>query len=955
MKKLFFFAGLISVFGVTPALAETSGRQLEEVVVTAERQEASISDTSISISAFTSEQIEAFGLRDQADLQNLVPATVILPYDAAIRGVGRNFRSLGGDPGISTYINGVYSEDLYTATIQSFWDIDRVEILRGPQGTLYGRNAIGGAMNFIHKKPTQEFDAKIKTVVGNHDMVDFYGALSGPLIEDKLAARFTWMNRERDGYIKDLGGGPDLDSRGEENYALSFEWTPTSDITVNLRTNNITVHRVFGGGDGGGLIVFRGENFDGSRNYDRLVNGYRAIDRSVTDPRAPNYYDPNMEVFNFTNPRTGAVSEGQYRRAGIDVGNVTNGQSNAFNRVQQAFGETLDPMECVFLDKKGIKGDDLCAITNGHNLEDFEQTGNQFEVSWDVNDNLSLRYIFGTSRYTYERITDDDSSRSEIRDNSFYVNHEMQHDSHEFQAFYDIGDNLSFTSGAFWYIAKIDQRGDFYNTNQNGRTIFAVDASNDPFHFGSVFPSPTVGLFSARNCRDAIRSTGSCTQWDGTVLTEELPEGTSYVEVGPWSGDDGNGWSPNIKHGDPTSETYLEYGTRSKRQAWAAYTQGVWDINDDFTLTFGVRWAEDDFRGQENLVIPTIIDVFTGLTQSIFSSAGLGIGDSTTDGWANFNMLRGALDPVTFEPTGVVDPWVDGFPTYVSVHRSMDRVDRKVTGRLNLDWTPNDRDLWYFSVTSGYRSGGFNLVFFSTTFEYDPEELVAYEIGYKGQFFNDTLQVFASAYYYDYSNIHTFGSEVSAVTGGTTTSVLEAPGAEILGAEAEILWLATDTITIGGNVSYTPSEYTKSLLIQDAADFRFPDDLIPNQDTNLDIKGNQVLQVPEYKGSAFVTWDYPMGERGDFALTLSASWISEVYFSQFETDFDKAPAYERYDLRGTWMSPNKNWIVTGFVHNLADEIGIRQIEPHGTTDGYRRTGQVTEPRLYGLEVTWNLN
>ena len=138
MKKLSFLTALLAVFGIAPVLAESSGRQLEEVVVTAERQEASISDTSISISAFTSEQIEAFGLRDQADLQNLVPATVILPYDAAIRGVGRNFRSLGGDPGISTYINGVYSEDLYTATIQSFWDIHRVEILRGPQGTLYG-------------------------------------------------------------------------------------------------------------------------------------------------------------------------------------------------------------------------------------------------------------------------------------------------------------------------------------------------------------------------------------------------------------------------------------------------------------------------------------------------------------------------------------------------------------------------------------------------------------------------------------------------------------------------------------------------------------------------------------------------------------------------------------------------------------------------------------------------
>ena len=944
MKKLSFLAALFVVFGIAPAMAENKGRQLEEVVVTAERQEASISDTSISISAFTSEQIEAFGLRDQADLQNLVPATVILPYDAAIRGVGRNFRSLGGDPGISTYINGVYSEDLYTATIQSFWDIDRVEILRGPQGTLYGRNAIGGAMNFIHKRPTQELDAVIKTVVGNHDMVDINGAISGALIEDTLAARFTWMNRERDGYIEDLGGGPDLDSRGEENYSLSWEWTPRDDLSVYLRTNNISVHRVMGGGDGGGLIVFRGENHDGSRNFDRLVNGYRAVDASVTDPLAPNYLDPNMELFNFTNPTTGEVVPGQYRRAGIDVGNVTNGQSNAFNVLNNAFGETLDPMTCVFLDRDGIKGDDLCAMTNGHNLEDFEQTGNQVEIAWDVNDNLSLKYIFGTSRYSYERITDDDSSRSEVRDLSFYVNHEMQHDSHEIQAFYDIGDNMSVTSGVFWYIAKIDQRGDFYNTNQNGASLYAYDAANDPFNSAAIGFGPQPGLFSARDIRDADRAAGN----------PDLPEGTTYVAVGQWNGDP-TATGSRIKHGPETAETYLEYGTRSKRRAWAAYTQAVYDINDDFTLTAGIRWAEDDFRGQENLVLPTIVDALTQATQGIFSSAGLGTGTSTTDGWANFNIIRGALDPVTLQPTGVVDPWVDGFASYVSVHRNMDRVDRKVTARLNLDWTPNDRDLWYFSVTSGYRAGGFNLVFFSATHEYDPEELVAYEIGYKGQFLNDTLQLFASTYFYDYSNIHTFGSEVSTVTGGTTTSVLEAPGAEIKGFEAELLWLATDTITIGGNVSYTPSEYTKTLLIQDAADFRFPDGLVPNADTNLDIKGNRVLQVPDYKGSAFITWDYPMGDRGDISLTFSASWISDVYFSQFETDFDRAPAYERYDMRATWMSPNKNWIVTGFVHNLTDDIGIRQIEPHGAQDGFRRTGQVTEPRLYGLELTWSLN
>ena len=87
----------------------TPDRQIEEVMVTAERREASIQDTSISITAFTSEFLDEFGIRNQEDLQNFIPATTIQPYDSTIRGVGRNFRALGGDPGVATYMNGVYS------------------------------------------------------------------------------------------------------------------------------------------------------------------------------------------------------------------------------------------------------------------------------------------------------------------------------------------------------------------------------------------------------------------------------------------------------------------------------------------------------------------------------------------------------------------------------------------------------------------------------------------------------------------------------------------------------------------------------------------------------------------------------------------------------------------------------------------------------------------------------
>jgi len=114
-NPLSMLAGLAVLAGPAPAVLaqdESSGRrQIEEVLVTAERRESTVQHTAISVTAFTADFIEEFGLRNQEDLQNYTPATTIQPYDIAIRGVGRNFRTLGGDPGVSTYLNNIYSED----------------------------------------------------------------------------------------------------------------------------------------------------------------------------------------------------------------------------------------------------------------------------------------------------------------------------------------------------------------------------------------------------------------------------------------------------------------------------------------------------------------------------------------------------------------------------------------------------------------------------------------------------------------------------------------------------------------------------------------------------------------------------------------------------------------------------------------------------------------------------
>ena len=194
-------------FAVSVYAAET--RRIEEIVVTAEKRESTVSDTSISITALNQSFLEDMGIQGPDEMVNFVPAMTRNDYDLVIRGVGRNFRSLGGDPGVASYYNGVYSPDFgIAATESALYDLARVEILRGPQGTLYGRNSIGGAVNYITNDPTYHFEAELRAVTGSFRSREYYGVLSGPIIDDRLAARLVGSVRDRDGYLEDEAGGP---------------------------------------------------------------------------------------------------------------------------------------------------------------------------------------------------------------------------------------------------------------------------------------------------------------------------------------------------------------------------------------------------------------------------------------------------------------------------------------------------------------------------------------------------------------------------------------------------------------------------------------------------------------------------------------------------------------------------------------------------------------------------
>ena len=222
--------GFIAAFSIVlPAIADEddSKRRIEEVVVTAEKVESTVSDTSISITALGTEMIEDLGIQSADEFVNFIPATTRDSYDIRIRGVGRNFRALGGDPGVATYYNGVYSEDaLIALTENALFDVERIEVLRGPQGTLYGRNSVGGAINYITKGPTEELSGLLRMQVGSERNREVYGVISGPLAVENGSAgyRLTISDRNRDGWMKGQYGSPDTDSTNDQNVSLTMEF-----------------------------------------------------------------------------------------------------------------------------------------------------------------------------------------------------------------------------------------------------------------------------------------------------------------------------------------------------------------------------------------------------------------------------------------------------------------------------------------------------------------------------------------------------------------------------------------------------------------------------------------------------------------------------------------------------------------------------------------------------------
>jgi iron complex outermembrane recepter protein len=246
MLKPFFIRPTALAVAVVPflvsaeALAQDAfqGRTLEEIVVTSQKRAENLQDVPIAVSAFSGEDLRKFGVSDPQALQNTTPGLVFnnsgsftQPY---LRGVGSRLLANSVEGSVATYVDNRYVARP-AAGVFEFADIERVEVLKGPQGTLYGRNATGGAIRVVTKDVAEELEGELTTGVGNYGYTSVSGTLSLPFTET-FGGRFTVLNKQRDGYATNLyePGIDELDDLDFEAYRAKLRWDISDRVTSSL-------------------------------------------------------------------------------------------------------------------------------------------------------------------------------------------------------------------------------------------------------------------------------------------------------------------------------------------------------------------------------------------------------------------------------------------------------------------------------------------------------------------------------------------------------------------------------------------------------------------------------------------------------------------------------------------------------------------------------------------------
>ena len=516
----------------------------EEIIVSAEKVEENILDVPMTITAFDSDMLEEFVLQDKVDLQALVPGLQFGDemdqegQGTVIRGIGTRIAGqTHTDRAVATYIDGAYTVGVYGTLPGGGFDLERIEVARGPQGTLNGRNSIAGSVNYVYRKPSQEWDAELMTELTDVSQHRLNVAVGGPLRE-QLSFRFTAGLHGGDGRQENIGIGGDYDKPDHRFYAPQLRFR-TDRFDMNVR-----VSRVEDTGTSRSLVT---------------LNNLNTTDPEVTlGPQGGQYANPapgastvSNDLYLYATPNPAVDADCPVGMPGFKCGDIKNKVALNFTGWQDSEADRVN-----------------------------------LYADYQLTERLSLRYSYNDSDVTMLNVKDADYANrvatpsdhtlasdgmvGPFEDTHYILPYLYDETSHEVQITSSFDGPFNFIAGLFMY------------ENTTFWDLVRVDLT-ETYRFGSAdeqaaAASPIWGFQPVSNCQDLL-----------TDVVEAFAIGTSD----PAQADDWDGLYWYCPPGDEHTETVRFY-TGAESETEAAFVSGTYRVNEQWTVSGGLRHTADE-------------------------------------------------------------------------------------------------------------------------------------------------------------------------------------------------------------------------------------------------------------------------------------------------------------------------------------------------------------------------
>jgi iron complex outermembrane receptor protein len=781
------------------------GSEVEALIVTAQKREEDIQDVPIAISAFTQEDLTRSQVAGGPDLMTQVPnmtftKTNFSSYSIQLRGIGTQAISVAVDPAVAVAFNNTPFLRAHFFE-QEFYDLERIEVLRGPQGTLYGRNATAGVVNILSAKPKFDFEAKLSADIANYNSKRLEGMINLPLIEDQLALRLAGAWTKRDGYTTNQNTGNPIDGRDLWSTRVSLRLDPNERLTANLIW----------------------EHFE--EDDDRLRSGKQTCKRATTP-------DEIMGV-----PTEGTTSGHQDPRRNLNQGCLPTSfwSPEAYEVPDGAtlpFFLALSQLGVPIAGGIGSTFDVYSGTTQSRDLRVIESDGDpeyrasadtfELNVDYDLTDDLTLSSQTGFSR-------------------DFIWSHQ------DFNRF-------NTRPGAFEYCDPATTFG----CDIGGNSLNQLIPDPDGPRFNAEAPPELVGqpcdILTDSNCAVPGVFCDPQIGCSNRLVLEDLSVARSRQfsqELRLASNYDG---AFNFSVG----ANYLRYKTVEKYyvfinmltlalasdnvsgpfSAISSWVPGVSDNSDCLQQGFSYTVPTTGHNPQTNLcgyIDPNPLTDLNDEGHNYFLSTNpYNLTSYALFGEAYYSItptlkltagLRWTVDDKSFTeiPSEVLVAGF-GYPVTGEIHQEW----REPTGRLVVDWKPDlaftDETLVYGSYVHGYKAGGANppgaalltynggdIPFPTHPKTFEAEFVDAYEIGTKNTLFDGKLTLNLAGFYYDYT-----GYQISQIVDRSAVNLNF--DAEVAGVELEADWRPLENLRFGLKVGYEDTRVADGMRAVDLMD-----------------------------------------------------------------------------------------------------------------------------------------